>query len=84
MHRQQSLAPACTLTVILACNSVGMGQLTSHVPLEEQRFHLEEHARSILEPLLFCNEQRFTSPISGMELFQATFTAKGTRDSRGR
>lgn len=53
MHRQQSLAPACTLTVILACNSVGMGQLTSHVPLEEQRFHLEEHARSILEPLLF-------------------------------
>lgn len=51
---------------------------------EEQRFHLEEHARSILEPLLFCNEQRFTSPISGMEPFQATFTAKGPRDSRGR
>lgn len=45
---------------------------------------IQAAADNVVEHLLFCNEFRLTSPVSGTSEFVQEFQAKGKRDSKGR
>jgi len=51
---------------------------------DETRQRIEKAGDSLVEYMLFCNEDQLTSPIAGTSTFIEDFTARGPIDSKGR
>jgi hypothetical protein len=59
-------------------------RIAQHEPRADATASLREHARDVVDYLLFVGEAPLASPVRGTSGFAEAFGAKGPRDSKGR
>lgn len=87
MEHQSQMHNFITLAhyeTVLALDAQSKAKDSTDSIADQTRQRIEKAGDSLVEYLLFCNEDPLTSPVAGTSTFAEGFTARGPVDSQGR
>lgn len=87
MEHQSQMHNFITLAhyeTVLALDAAAKAGESTEDLAEETRQRIEKAGDALVEYMLFCNEDKLTSPVAGTSTFADDFMARGPRDSKGR